>query len=528
MVGYNYEESTYQRIAVQRNGIIYEDASDLSLALGQAITTGGGWEKWNILGGFSRLNYSFKDRYLIEVNARYDGSSKFPSTQRYAFFPSVSAGWRLSKEAFWNVSPKILSDVKLRASYGSLGNGNISSYIYQEQFSISQSGNILNGVKPQYTSRPSVLPDGITWETSTTTDLGLDFSMLDNRLTFVGDMYLRNTTDMFTIGLTLPATFGATAPKGNYADLETKGWEISLLWRDKFNIAQKPFNYDIRLTLSDNKSEIKRYNNPDKLLSDYYEGQILGEIWGYETEGFFIDQADIDSHAKQSPQMRASPTNIWYPGDIKLRDLNNDGFINIGANKVSDSGDRRIIGNSSPRYAFGVNLGADWNNFFVSTFFQGVGKQDWYPSTEAEFFWGQYNRPYNNIPTFHLGNMWTPENTDAYFPRTMSRAASNATTRELGVAQTKYLQNIAYVRMKNIQIGYSLPKNLISKIGANEVKIYFSGENLWSWSPLYKIVKHLDVENTGPSDQLFTTTNAGDGYNYPMLKSLSFGLSVVF
>ncbi len=528
MVGYNYEQSTYKRLAVQRNGIIYEDASDLSLALGQAITTGGGWEKWNILGGFSRLNYSFKDRYLLEVNARYDGSSKFPSTQRYAFFPSLSAGWRLSKEAFWNVSPKFLSDVKLRASYGSLGNGNISSYIYQEQFSISQSGNILNGVKPQYTSRPSVLPDGITWETSTTTDLGLDFSMLDNRLTFVGDMYLRNTTDMFTIGLTLPATFGATAPKGNYADLQTKGWELSLLWRDKFNVAKKPFNYDIRLTLSDNKSEIKRYNNPDKLLSDYYEGQILGEIWGYETEGFFIDQADIDSHAKQSPQMRASPTNIWYPGDIKLRDLNKDGFINIGANKVSDSGDRRIIGNSSPRYTFGVNLGADWNNFFVSTFFQGVGKQDWYPSTEAEFFWGQYNRPYNNIPTFHLGNMWTPENTDAYFPRTMSRAASNATTRELGVAQTKYLQNIAYVRMKNIQIGYNLPKNLISKIGANEIKVYFSGENLWSWSPLYKIVKHLDVENTGPSDQLFTSSNAGDGYNYPMLKSLSFGLSVVF
>ncbi len=528
MVGYNYEQSTYQRLAVQRNGIIYEDASDLSLALGQSITTGGGWEKWNILGGFSRLNYSFKDRYLLEVNARYDGSSKFPSTQRYAFFPSVSAGWRLSKEAFWNVSPKFLSDVKLRASYGSLGNGNISSYIYQEQFSISQSGNILNGVKPQYTSRPSVLPDGLTWETSTTTDLGLDFSMFDNRLTFVGDMYLRNTTDMFTIGLTLPATFGATAPKGNYADLQTKGWELSLLWRDKFNVAKKPFNYDIRLTLSDNKSEIKRYNNPDKLLSDYYEGQILGEIWGYETEGFFIDQADIDSHAKQSPQMRASPTNIWYPGDIKLRDLNNDGFINVGANKVSDPGDRRIIGNSSPRYTFGVNLGADWNNFFVSTFFQGVGKQDWYPSTEAEFFWGQYNRPYNNIPTFHLGNMWTPENTDAYFPRTMSRAASNATTRELGVAQTKYLQNIAYVRMKNIQIGYNLPKNLISKIGANEIKVYFSGENLWSWSPLYKIVKHLDVENTGPSDQLFTSSNAGDGYNYPMLKSLSFGLSVAF
>lgn len=528
MIGYNYEQSTYNRLAVQRNGIIYEDASDLNLVLGQAITTGGGYEKWNILGGFSRLNYSFMDKYLIEINARYDGSSKFPADQRYAFFPSISGGWRLSKEAFWNVNPKILSNVKVRASYGSLGNGNIASYVYQEQFSISQSGNILNGVKPQYTSRPSVLPDGITWETSTTTDLGLDLSMLSDRLIFVGDYYMRNTTDMFTIGLTLPATFGATAPKGNYADLETKGWEASLTWRDKFNIAKKPFNYDIRLTMADNRSVITRYNNPDKLLSDYYEGQVIGEIWGYETEGFFIDQADIDSHAKQSPQMRASPTNIWYPGDIKLRDLNGDGFINIGSNKVSDPGDRRIIGNSSPRYTYGINLGADWNNFFFSAFFQGVGKQDWYPSTEAEFFWGQYNRPYNNIPTFHLGNMWTPENTNAYFPRTMSRAASNATTRELGVAQTRYLQNVSYIRMKNIQLGYSLPKGLISKIKANEVKVYISGENLWSWSPLYKLVRHLDVENTGPSDQLFTSTNAGDGYNYPMMKSLTFGLSVQF
>lgn len=528
MIGYNYEQSTYNRLAVQRNGVIYEDASDLNLVLGQAITTGGGYEKWNILGGFSRLNYSFMDKYLIEINARYDGSSKFPADQRYAFFPSISGGWRLSKEAFWNVNPKILSNVKVRASYGSLGNGNIASYVYQEQFSISQSGNILNGVKPQYTSRPSVLPDGITWETSTTTDLGLDLSMLSDRLIFVGDYYMRNTTDMFTIGLTLPATFGATAPKGNYADLETKGWEASLTWRDKFNIAKKPFNYDIRLTMADNRSVITRYNNPDKLLSDYYEGQVIGEIWGYETEGFFIDQADIDSHAKQSPQMRASPTNIWYPGDIKLRDLNGDGFINIGSNKVSDSGDRRIIGNSSPRYTYGINLGADWNNFFFSAFFQGVGKQDWYPSTEAEFFWGQYNRPYNNIPTFHLGNMWTPENTNAYFPRTMSRAASNATTRELGVAQTRYLQNVSYIRMKNIQLGYSLPKGLISKIKANEVKVYISGENLWSWSPLYKLVRHLDVENTGPSDQLFTSTNAGDGYNYPMMKSLTFGLSVQF
>ena len=228
--------------------------------------------------------------------------------------------------------------------------------------------------------------------------------------------------------------------------------------------------------------------------------------------------------------MRASPTNLWFPGDIKLLDANGDGFVNIGTNRVSDPGDRKIIGNRSPRYTFGLNLGADWNNFFFSAFLMGVGKQQWYPSTESEIFWGQYNRPYNNIPVFHLGNMWTPDNTDAYFPRTMSRAASNATTRELGVAQTKYLQNVAYIKLRNIQLGYNLPQQVASKIHASAVQVYVSGEDLWTYSPLYKIVGrgHIDVENTGPADQMFTSSNAGDGYNYPMLKSVSFGLSVTF
>jgi TonB-linked SusC/RagA family outer membrane protein len=527
MVGYNYEQSTYERLAAQRNGLIYEDATDINLALGLLTTTGGGWEKWAILGGFSRINYAFKDRYLVEVNARYDGSSKFPADQRYALFPSVSGGWRMSKESFWKVSPKIISDVKIRASYGSLGNGNVGSYVYQEQFSVSQSSHILTGVRPQYTRNPTVLPDGITWETSTTTDFGLDFSLLSDRLRFVGDYYIRNTTDMFTIGLTLPAIFGATAPKGNYADLQTKGWETNLSWRDKIDIASNQLHYSFRFTLADNKAVITRYNNPDKLLNDYYVGQVIGEIWGYTTDGFFIDQADVDASAKQSPEMTAAATGIWYAGDIKFKDLNGDGFINKGTARVSDPGDRSIIGNSAPRYTYGINLNADYLNFGVSTFFQGVMQQDWYPSIEAEFFWGQYNRPYNNIPTFHLGNIWTPENTDAYFPRYMSRAAAANTNRELGVPQTKYLQNIAYIRMKNVQFSYNLPKNLVAKIGASDLKVYFSGENIWSYSPLYKLVKQLDVENTGQSDAV-TGGGAGDGYNYPMLKSMTFGLSVVF
>ncbi|KQN37272.1 SusC/RagA family TonB-linked outer membrane protein [Pedobacter sp. Leaf41] len=530
MVGYNYEQSTYNRVAVQRNGIIFEDATDLNLALGQSITTGGGYEQWAILGGFSRLNYSLKDRYLVEVNARYDGSSKFPADQRYGFFPSVSAGWRINKEPFWKVSDKFISDLKLRASYGSLGNGNIASYAFQEQFNISQSGQILNGSRPQTTRNPAVLPEGLTWETSTTSNFGLDLTMLSGRLTFNGDAYIRKTTDMFTTGLTPPAVFGADVPKGNYANLTTRGWEVSVSWNDRFGNENKPFKYNVRLTLADNKTKIDKYNNPDKLLNDYYEGQTLGEIWGYETEGFFINEADIASHAKQDPQMRASPTGRWFPGDIKLRDLNGDGLINVGENKVGKSGDRRIIGNSAPRYMYGINLGADWNNIFFSVFFQGVGKQQWYPSTETEMFWGQYNRPYNNIPTFHLGNMWTPENTNAYFPRTMSRAASSNTNRTLGVAQTRYLQNVAYLRMKNIQVGYNLPTKWVNRIGARTAKVFFSGENLFTYSPMYKVVKNtIDVENAVPADQdINNNPTNGDGYNYPLMKSISFGLNIGF
>jgi TonB-linked SusC/RagA family outer membrane protein len=527
LVGYNYEQSTFNAISAQRNGLIYENANDLNLALGSSFLTQGGYEQWAILGGFSRLNYSYKDRYLVEVNGRYDGSSKFPTNQRYGFFPSVSAGWRISKEAFWNVSSKVISDLKIRASYGSLGNGNIGSYVYQEQLAVSQLGIILNGARPSFTNNPSVLPAGLTWETSTTSNLGLDFNMLSNRLRFSGDVYVRNTTDMFTTAVTPPAVFGAIAPRGNYADLKTKGWETSLSWGDKFTVASKPFNYDVRVTLADNTAVITKFNNPEKRLNDYYVGQRIGEIWGYTTEGFFTSQDDIAKHANQKLFL-STASGQTFPGDIKLLDSNNDGVVDFGTNTVDKSGDRSIIGNSSPRYTYGINLSADWNGIFFSAFFQGVGSQDWFPGTEAGVFWGQYNRPYNKLPRWHLDNHWTTDNPDAYLPRYVSRLANRAGG-ILREAQTKYLQNVAYLRLKNIQVGYNLPQRLISKISASNVRVYFSAENLWAWSPLYKLTRDLDVESTGPSDQVFSPGgNAGDGYNYPIMKGGTFGLSVTF
>ncbi|HUS01584.1 MAG TPA: TonB-dependent receptor [Chitinophagaceae bacterium] len=528
LLGYNYEQSTFKGLSAQRNGLIYENANDITLALGSNILTSGGYEEWVVVGGFTRLNYSYKDRYLLEFNGRYDGSSKFPGDQRYGFFPSFSAAWRVSKESFWKVSPKLISDLKFRASYGSLGNGSLPSYQFREVLPVTTTTpGILNGTRPPEISRPSVLPSGLTWETSTTTNVGMDLSMLSSRLKITGDVYTRKTTDMFTVGVTLPAVFGATPPRGNYADLETKGWEVMLSWSDKMKMAGKPFGYDIRLTLADNQATITKFNNPEKRLSDYYEGMKIGEIWGFTTEGFFIDAADIAKHADQKKYLSTS-TGLIFPGDIKLLDANGDGFVNEGANTAVNPGDRSIIGNSSPRYMYGISLGADYKGFFLSAFFQGVGKQDWFPSTEAGVFWGQYNRPYGKIPRWQLDNYWTPQNTDAFLPRYVSRLAN----RQGGIlreAQTKYIMNIAYLRLKNVQLGYNLPASLISKIRATNARVYISGENIWTTSPLYKLTRDLDPESTGPSDQVFSPGgNAGDGYNYPMLKGVTFGLSITF
>ena len=371
-----------------------------------------------------------------------------------------------------------------------------------------------------------MLPDNLTWETSTTTNIGLDLAMISDKLTFIGDWYIRKTTDMYTIGKTLPAVFGATPPKGNYADLETKGLELSLSWRDFFTLGSKQFNYNVRLIYADNKAVITKYNNPDKFLNDFYVGQTVGEIWGYTNEGFFTDEQDIENHADQS-RFKSTSWGEYFPGDIKLMDTNGDGSVDPGTNRLDDPGDRSVIGNSLPRHTFGINLGADWNGIFFTAFFQGVGQKDWFPSREASVFWGKYNRPYNPLPRWHLDNHWTPEKTDAYLPRFVSRLA-NRSGGILREAQTQYLQNIAYIRLKNIQFGYALPTPLASKIRAELIKVYISAENIWTWSPLYRRTRDVDVENTGPSDQLFTSGNAGDGYNYPMLKSVAIGLSITF
>ena len=547
MAGWNYEKSNYKSLYGYNDDLLTDDVENINLALGtdnRKITSD--WQAYQFGGAFFRLNYAFDNRYLLEVNGRYDGSSRFPSNERWAFFPSASVGWRISEEPWFNVESKYVSNAKLRFSWGSLGNAaGLSNYQYKQTLGISTSSYILNGLRQNYMSAPAALPGNLTWETATTWDVGADLGFFDNRLTASGDYYIRRTKDMIVAGPTVPDVFGAASPKGNYADMSTYGYEISLEWRDGFKLAGKRFNYSIKATLSDYYSVIDKYNNANKTLStnanqslagNYYEGMRIGELWGYTSYGLWQDQASIDAaeagalaagQKYYNPLMATTKTYKLYPGDIKFEDLNGNGYIDRGKNTVDDPGDRKIIGNEEPRYIYSFTLSADWNNIWVSAFFQGVGKQDWYPSGEASTFWGQYNRPYNQMPTWHVDNYWTPETPDAFLPRYTGYYAPfySGTSN----ANTRYLMNVAYLRLKNLQIGYNLLTAWTNKVHLNKVGVYLSCENLFTWSPLYKYTKDINVSNIGQSDKDLTgSSNSGDGYNYPMMKSISLGLNVTF
>jgi len=523
LLGYNYERSKLVRRYMERDNLINPSLPDFSLIDGQNFTLTGGGNEWLTAGGFYRISYDYEGKYLLETNGRLDGSSKFPNGQQWGFFPSLSGGWRLSEEPFWqNGLKNIIGELKLRASYGSLGNGNIDPYQFLETMNVTKSGLVLGGITPNYTSNPGVIPDGLTWEKATTINLGTDFSVINNKLSTTFDWYVRKTTNMFTVGLPLPAIFGTAVPKGNYADLKTYGWELSVTWRDQIKTT-KPIHYDLRFTLADSRAFITRFNNPLNLITTYYEGQRVGDIWGFVNDGYFIDEQDIKNHADQS-LIRVSAANNPLPGDIKFKDLNQDGIIDQGTKTLGDPGDQTIIGNTSLRYQFGFNANFSWNNFFVNSFFQGVGKRDFMPAADNSLFWGPYNRPYSWHPTYVVDNMWSEENPDTYFPRLRGYTALNANG-ELTFNQTQYIQNAAYIRLKNITIGYNLPKNLLSKIGVDRVSVYFTGQNLWTWSPMFKHNPNMDPENIERADPELNS-DAGQGMAYPILKTYTLGINL--
>ncbi|HTE28073.1 SusC/RagA family TonB-linked outer membrane protein [Flavitalea sp.] len=525
LIGTNIESFTGLNLDAQRDGILISSMPDFNLTDGLNYAITGGGTEWSYLGAFYRLNYAFNDKYLLEFNGRYDGSSKFPADQRYGFFPSVSAGWRVTQEKFMEPTRSWLDDLKIRASYGSLGNGNINPYRFLEQMGISKTSVILGGVQKNYTSLPGVIPDGLTWERSNTLDFGIDISLLNRKLNVTFDWYDRKTTDMFTLGQPLPAVFGAAVPSGNFADLTTKGWELTLSYRDNFKFLGKPLEYSFSGSLWDSKSVITKFNNPPNLLSTYYVGQTVGEIWGYTTLGLFTSLDEINKHANQQFLINSN-TNIWLPGDLKFADLNGDNVINAGKNTLTEPGDRSIIGNTSPRYQYGFNASVNWNGIGISAFFQGIGKRDWYFTPEAGLFYGPYNRPYGYQPQKMMDDLWSEENPNSYFPRYRGYTALGA-NRSLGAPQTRYLQDVSYLRLKSLTIDYSLPARLLQKISLVKASVYITGQNLFTFSGLYKHTDNFDPEvMENPIGDL--ANGSGQGYAYPMLKSVTVGLNIGF
>lgn len=496
---------------------------------GETLTgVGGGQNDYALAGFFGRINYDYKGRYLAEVSARYDGTSRFAEGHRWGWFPSASVGWRISEEPFFEPARKVVDNLKLRASFGSLGNQNVSSYYtYMRLVSIKEFKGYTFGegsTMGKYSSLGAPVASDMTWETAQQWDLGLDIAMFNNRLNLTADVYIRDTKDMLTEGIALPAVYGADPPEMNAADLRTKGYELTINWRDQFQLAGKPFSYSLGFNLSDYKSTITKYNNPNKSLAmDYYVGMEIGEIWGFVTDGFFKTTEEAQAYAKEVDLSYVSSrlTGGWQAGDLKFIDLDGDGVWGIGNNTVDSPGDRKILGNSRPTLSYGINASVQWYGFDVSVFFQGTGNHYWYPHGQSMPFWGCYSYPYLSfLPTDFIGKVWAEDNTDSYFPRACAYSASGG---YLSKVNDRYLQNIRYLRLKNLTVGYTIPPTLTKKAGIDQIRIYFSGENLCYWSPLKKNSKYID-----PEAALNRSSDVDNNAYYPWARTFMFGIDLTF
>jgi TonB-linked SusC/RagA family outer membrane protein len=474
-------------------------------------------------GAFTRLSYIFDDKYILELNGRYDGTSRYPKDDRFGFFPSGSLAWNLSKESFMkNINEQLrINLLKFRGSYGVLGNQlveeNGSTVYYPYIATMGYSGQItpmINGVRPAAAKQPGVVSGDLTWETVRTINGGIDLNMFENRLELNFDRYVRYTEGMLTKSKTLPAIFGATEPRANAANVKTEGWELGLSWRDQFELLNSPFFYSVRLMLSDNKAIITKYDNPDKLLTDsegddlYYEGQEIGEVWGYETMGYFSSKEEVAEWAKQTAIVNGRPSR---EGDLKFKDLNGDGYINSGSNTVNDPGDRRIIGNKSYHFPYSGDLNIEWKGFDLRIFVEGIGKRTAYPgkSHDGLWFWGQYNTPYGAMTVKNLDN-WDRKGDAGFFPRVKAEVANGG---ELGQTQTKYMQDASYLRVKNVALGYTLPRKLTDKVGIDRLRFYVTGENILTFH-------HIEVSGIDPE--------RFDNVYYPFMKVVSVGLNLSF
>lgn len=496
MVGYNEELKQNRSFGVTAKNLVDPTLPSLVPNNDKNPALTAAQSEWAVSGSFFRLNYIYADKYLLEVNGRYDGTSRFRRGNRYLFTPSVSAGWRVSQEKFFAPVSNIVNDLKIRGSYGSLGNQfTESNYPYIATMPIGQTAYVFNdNLTSPYVGAPALVNPGFTWEKVTTVNIGVDASFLKNRLGLVFDRYVRTVKDVLRASAAQPGILGATPPTANSADVQTKGWELNLTWRDNIS---KDFNYNIAFNLSDNISKVTKYaTNPKGLITDFYVGHTLGETWGYTTAGFFQSADEVSKSASQKEIWGGD----WLPGDIRYVDLDGNGVINAGDNTTTNPGDKRIIGNITPRYQFGLNIGADYKGFDATVFFQGTMKRDFWLG--GAYFWGLVDEW--SVPLKHNLDTWTPENRDAYYPVNKIGAWYDQET------QTKYKQNAAYARLKQVTLGYSLPQSLLSRAKIARVRVYVTGQNLFEITKLHKA---FDPELLG-------------GQTYPLSRAWSFGLQV--
>lgn len=539
MGGFQAEERKYHYFDVTKYGLFSEDEKyrefDLTSGMnakGEEKTTGvtGNSSEWATTGFFGRLNYDYQNRYLLEVNMRYDGTSRFRRGSRWQCSPSFSMGWNIAEEKFFKQVTDVVDQLKLRFSYGELGNQNTSSYYptYRTMtLGAANGGWIQNGGRPNTSYVSSLISESLTWETVRTWNVGLDWVLFNNRLSGSFDYFRRYTKNMVGPANQMPNTLGISVPNSNNCDLQTRGWEVTLSWKDHLNCG---LSYGVNLSLSDQTTYIDRYpGNKTGSLSSYMEGKKVGLIWGLETIGIAKSQEEMDAHLASLPNGGQDAVGSqWAAGDIMYKDLNGDGKVSKGAQTWEDHGDLKILGDSKPHYFYGIDLTAAYKGFDLRCFFQGVIQHDFWPGSSS-YFWGvrggyskwytiglkQHNDYFRDQPLGIEGHE-LPVNLDSYYPRPITSANSKGNTYgyKNQHTQSRYMQNAGYMRLKNLQIGYTIPKALMQKIGLTSCRFYVSGENLLTLTSLNSI---FDPE---------TCTGGWGGNAYPLSSTWSFGLSV--
>ncbi len=513
LAGLDMESNIYTSLGAARADLISPLVPSLNNATHKDVRPSFSNTQWATMGAFGRINYAYDSRYLAEFSIRRDGSSRFIGDKTWSTFPSLALGWNIANEEFFKPLTKTVNTLKLRATYGALGNTNITAlypWFLTQPASASASSWLVNGERVNISNMPGLVSPNLTWESVRSWNIGLDFGMFNNRLQGTFDYFVRTTKDMVGPAPVKPSILGATQPAENNSDMRSNGWDLEVRWRDRIG----QLGYGIKLVLSDDFQTITRYYNPNRLLSQWSEGKRMGDIYGYLVEG--IAQTNEQMNEWLANNKPAWGSN-WAAGDVMYKDLNGDKKVNSGKSTYDDMGDLTKIGNSLPRYRFGITLDANWKGFDFLIFMQGVGKRDFW---DASPYSVGANTGMWQAAAFkdHL-DYWRPAtdtnlgpNTNAYYPRPLfGQGSKNFQTSD------RYLQNAAYMRIKNIQLGYTLPAAIAGKIGANRVRFYFSAENLATFTKMNKI---FDPEATGG--------DWGPGKLYPLQRTFSFGLNLNF